>query len=96
MDSRMGPRSCIGFFDRIAVSLYYKGADGNEDSTVSAVYESEENEKIQMVSTQFKEFAESGLMKDELHYCQKGYNLVGEEAGRNAGIYTLSKRRKTE
>lgn len=56
----------------------------------------EENEKIQMVSTQFKEFAESGLMKDELHYCQKGYNLVGEEAGRNAGIYTLSKRRKTE
>lgn len=26
--------------------------------------------------------AERGLMKDEFHYCQEGYNLVGEEAGR--------------
>lgn len=47
----------------------------------------ENNENIVMVSTQFAEFAKLGLMKDQFHYEQKGYNLVGEEAGRNAGLY---------
>ncbi len=50
----------------------------------------EEQENIVMVSRQFKNFAQKGLMKDEYHYCQKGYNLVEEEAGRNAGIYVLN------
>lgn len=50
----------------------------------------EEYENIIMVSRQFEKFAQIGLMKDEFHYYQKGYNLVGEEAGRNAGSYMLN------
>lgn len=32
--------------------------------------------------------AVTGLMKDSYHYTQNGYNLVGEEAGENAGYYS--------
>lgn len=46
-----------------------------------------ETEEIVMVSRQFKTFAKKGLMKDEFHYLQKGYNLVGEEAGKNVAEY---------
>ncbi len=41
-----------------------------------------ENEDILLVSEALKTFAERGLIKDEFHYHQEGYNLVGEEAGR--------------
>lgn len=47
----------------------------------------EENDEILLVSSRLKTFAERGLMKDEFHYRQEGYNLIGEEAGRNVGIY---------
>lgn len=47
----------------------------------------EEEEEVILVSRQFQTFAERGLMKDEFHYCQEGYNLIGEEAGRNTGKY---------
>lgn len=47
----------------------------------------EENENILLVSSQFKTFAGRGLMKDEYHYCQEGYNLIGEESGKNTGQY---------
>lgn len=46
-----------------------------------------ENEGIILVSRQLKTFADRGLMKDEFHYLQKGYNLVGEDAGKNTGKY---------
>lgn len=46
-----------------------------------------ENEKILLVSRQLKTFADLGLMKDEFHYLQKGYNLIGEDAGKNTGKY---------
>lgn len=49
----------------------------------------EENERIILVSDQLKTFADRGLMKDEFHYLQKGYNLIGEEAGRNTGKYIV-------
>lgn len=52
----------------------------------------EEEETVMLVSCQFATFAGRGLMKDEFHYCQKGYNLVGEEAGRNAGRYILKQK----
>ncbi len=32
---------------------------------------------------------DKGMMIDEYHYTQDGYNLVGEEAGNNAGMYVL-------
>jgi hypothetical protein len=46
-----------------------------------------ENEDIVMVSRLFKTFAEKGLMKDEFHYLQEGYNLVGAEAGAKVGRF---------
>lgn len=39
------------------------------------------------MSRQLKTFADRGLMKDAFHYLQKGYNLVGEDAGKNTGKY---------
>lgn len=44
-----------------------------------------ENESIVLVSRLFKTFAAKGLMKDCFHYLQEGYNLVGKEAGEQAG-----------
>lgn len=49
-----------------------------------------ENEDIIMVSRQFKTFAARHLMKDEFHYLQPGYDLVGGEAGAVVGEYWLS------
>ena len=46
-----------------------------------------EERDIIMVSRQFQTFAARRLMKDEYHYQQEAYNLVGDEAGRNAGVY---------
>lgn len=53
----------------------------------------EERENIVIVSQQFKNFAQRGLMKDEFHYSQKGYNLVGKEAGSYVlnGLFALQK-----
>lgn len=45
------------------------------------------NDKAVLISTRFAEMAETGLMIDDYHYQQEGYNLVGEEAGTNAGYY---------
>ena len=47
----------------------------------------EENKDIILVSSLLKTFADCGLMKDEFHYRQEGYNLIGEDAGRNTGKY---------
>lgn len=46
----------------------------------------EEMEQVILVSESFKTMAASGLMKDLYHYKQEGYNLVGEEAGKGAGV----------
>ena len=46
-----------------------------------------EEPDVLLVSRQFASFAARGLMKDAFHYLQEGYNLVGAEAGRNAGRY---------
>lgn len=48
------------------------------------------NQNIVLVSQSLKTFAKRGLMKDEFHYLQAGYNLVGEEAGRNTAKYILT------
>lgn len=49
----------------------------------------EQNPNIILVSRQFATFAVRGLMKDEFHYCQEGYNLVGSESGKKAGYYVI-------
>lgn len=49
----------------------------------------EECKKIVMVSRLFRTFAKKGLMKDEFHYRQEGYNLVGADAGTHVAEYFM-------
>ncbi len=44
-------------------------------------------EDFVLVSVQAVTLPERGMLQDAVHYTQEGYNLVGEEAGTNAGIY---------
>lgn len=46
-----------------------------------------ENENCVLVSNLAKDFCNMGYMKDIYHYTQEGYNLLGDDAGRNAGKY---------
>ncbi len=48
------------------------------------------SEDFVLVSTQAVTLTERGMMQDRVHYTQEGYNLIGEEAGRNAGIYAAT------
>ncbi|WP_438444132.1 sialate O-acetylesterase [Gorillibacterium sp. sgz5001074] len=43
-----------------------------------------------LVSTKFESMAADGLMKDPFHYNQMGYNLVGEDAGRNTAYHIMT------
>ena len=43
--------------------------------------------RVTMVSRLFSGMLERGLMKDAFHYYQHAYNLVGTDAGHNAGRY---------
>ena len=45
------------------------------------------NDDVIMVSDSFRLMQARGLMKDQFHYYQDGYNIVGRQAGHNAGIY---------
>ena len=47
----------------------------------------EDNRHCVLISTRFAEMANTGMMQDDYHYTQEGYNLTGDEAGRNAGYY---------
>ncbi|MGU9052047.1 sialate O-acetylesterase [Clostridium perfringens] len=40
-----------------------------------------------LVSTKFDSMATDGLMKDQFHYKQAGYNITGEDAGINTAFY---------
>lgn len=46
-----------------------------------------ENSDVIMVSDSFKLMQARGLMKDDWHYYQEAYNIIGWQAGQNAGIY---------
>ena len=45
------------------------------------------NKDVVMISTDFAGMKERGLMKDDFHYYQAGYNEVGRYAGVNAAFY---------
>lgn len=49
----------------------------------------EDYEYCTMISTSFSQMATDGMMIDIYHYTQEGYNLVGEEAGKNAAEFVL-------
>ena len=44
-------------------------------------------ENAVLVSTKLSSMATDGLMKDQFHYTQKGYNIVGKDAGINTAFY---------
>lgn len=53
----------------------------------------EDNQYCTLVSDSFYSMKDAGHMIDEYHYSQKGYNIVGEEAGKNVGKYALGNSR---
>lgn len=54
----------------------------------------DENEDCTMASLLLTSFKEKGLMKDAFHYYQDAYNLVGDDAGGNVGVWLKNTRRK--
>ncbi len=80
------------FFIKIG---HYNGTGGWDYDEIRAAQESiaQMNENVVMVSRAFEEMKPRGLMKDEFHYFQEAYNIVGREAGENtadfvSGFYT--------
>ena len=62
------------------------GAEDRYDNIIKWEHELAESEAgVTCVSDAFVTMRERGLMKDEFHYYQQGYNECGTEAGRNAG-----------
>lgn len=47
-----------------------------------------ESDNCIMISDIAKSFVKTGLMSDTYHYTQKGYNVLGEDAGKHAAEYT--------
>ncbi len=77
--------------------LIRSGKNGNDLKKYDNIIDAQtrycrDNENCILISTSFSEFATKGLMKDQYHYEQEGYNLVGEEAGRYAAMYVNSGR----
>lgn len=50
----------------------------------------ESDDNFVLVSTMAKELSEPPYMEDGIHFTQAGLNLLGEEAGRNAGNHVKS------
>lgn len=71
---------------------HYNGTGGQDYSEIRAAQEdiAETDKNVVMVSRSFAEMKERGLMKDEFHYFQEAYNIVGREAGANTADYVLS------
>jgi len=42
-----------------------------------------------LVSTKFSSMAADGLMKDQFHYTQPGYNITGADAGKNTAFHIM-------
>lgn len=68
---------------------HYNGTGPQDYSEIMQAQEqiAAENKDVVMVSRSFAQMKERGLMKDEFHYFQAAYNIVGAEAGKNAGGY---------
>ncbi|MDF1962504.1 sialate O-acetylesterase [Priestia megaterium] len=47
---------------------------------------------VVLVSTKFASMAADGLMKDQFHYVQQGYNITGAEAGINTAFHIMNKK----
>lgn len=74
---------------------HYNGSAGLDYSGIMTAQEeiAKTDKKVVMVSRSFARMKECGLMKDDFHYFQKAYNIVGQEAGENAALYVSEKMR---
>lgn len=70
---------------------HYNGTLGYDYQEIMAVQDeiARTDPNVVMVSTAFAGMKERGLMKDEFHYFQEAYNIVGKEAGENTAAYVL-------
>ncbi len=68
---------------------HYNGKGGWNYDEIRAAQETiaRMNENVVMVSRAFGEMKARGLMKDEFHYFQEAYNIVGREAGENSADF---------
>lgn len=71
----------------------YNGSGSQDYGEIMAIQDAiaETNDHVVMVSRSFAEMKERGLMKDDFHYFQEAYNIIGREAGENTAHYVLSR-----
>ncbi|MCM1539859.1 MAG: sialate O-acetylesterase [Blautia sp.] len=71
---------------------HYNGSGGQDYSEIMAAQDeiARTNENVVMVSESLAKMKERGLMKDDFHYFQEAYNIVGREAGENTADYVLA------
>lgn len=69
----------------------YNGSSSIDYSTIINAQSDlcKDNADIIMASTALASFKDKGMMKDNFHYYQDAYNIVGTYAGRNVGLYRL-------
>lgn len=53
------------------------------------------NQNVTLIATTFDRFSEDGLMKDEFHYSQEGYNICGTHAGANLAYFVINGKEPT-
>lgn len=84
---RAGIEKC--FLVRIG---HYNGTGNVDYSEIMLAQDviAQTNENVVMVSRLFEQMRRRGLMKDDFHYFQEAYNLVGQEAGENAARYAAN------
>ena len=73
----------------------YNGADGKRKAQYNAIRDAQilycdESAVATVVSRRLFDLYSYGYMKDEFHYTQEGYNIVGADAGANMGRFVRS------
>lgn len=72
---------------------HYNGKGGQDYSEIMAAQDviARTDERVVLVSEAFADMKSRGLMKDEFHYFQEAYNIVGQEAGENTAHYVTGR-----
>jgi hypothetical protein len=70
----------------------YNGENDARNASYTAIREAQidfcrERENATVVSNVLYGLRDAGYMKDEFHFTQAGYNIVGEDAGKNTGYF---------
>lgn len=88
-----------GFKNDIGAEQFFVipiGGYNNSDGTIKAQYNTirdaqilycEESSDATVISRQLYDLYSYGYMKDQFHYTQEGYNIVGEDAGANMAYF---------